>query len=213
MENRHCQCVWMSFRTDASGYTFTIGAAGRNLRKSVKKIAKNGILNVMSEDGKNAVLVICLGLAAGLLLKLFVVDVLHVSGRSMWPALRDGDTLVVNKLAYGLARPYGERLLVQWREPLAGDVVIYLYDNKIVVKRCVATGGEHLAYSSDTVYTLTVGGTRIPLTDAQYQQLKDIDAVPDGYILAVGDNYEESVDSRTYGFVPVRNVLGKVLCR
>lgn len=168
---------------------------------------------MMSDDKKNAVFIICIGLAAGLFLKLFVVDILHVSGTSMQPALKDGDTLVVNRLAYGIAPPYGEKLLVQWREPKAGDVVIYLYDNKIVVKRCVAVGGDHLAYSSDTVYTFTAGGKQIPLTDAQYRQLKDIDTVPDGYILAVGDNYEESVDSRTYGFVPVRNVLGKVLCR
>lgn len=168
---------------------------------------------MMSDDKKNAVFIICIGLAVGLFLKLFVVDILHVSGTSMLPALRDGDTLLVNRLAYGIAQPYGEKLLVQWREPKAGDIVIYLYDNKIVVKRCVATGGEHLAYSSDTVYTLAVGDKRIPLTDAQYQRFKDIDTVPDGYILAVGDNYEESVDSRTYGFVSVRNVLGKVLCR
>ena len=44
-------------------------------------------------------------------------------------------------------------------------------------------------------------------------RLKDAAQVPDGYILAVGDNYEVSVDSRDYGFVSVKNVLGKVLCK
>lgn len=171
----------------------------------------------MASEKKNpyagTVFIICIGLAIGLVLKLFVVDVLHVSGTSMTPALKDGDTLLVNKLAYGMVQPYGEKLLIQWKKPRAGDVVIYLYNNKIVVKRCVAIGGEHLAYSGDTVYTLHVGETHIPLTDAQYQNLKDIDTVPEGYILAIGDNYEESVDSRTYGFVSIRNILGKVVCR
>ena len=35
--------------------------------------------------------------------------------------------------------------------------------------------------------------------------------VPEGYVLAIGDNYSQSIDSRTYGFVPVKNILGKVL--
>ena len=164
----------------------------------------------MSEDKKNIVFIICAGLFIGLVLKLFVIDVLHVSGRSMYPALKDGDTLIVNKLAYGLIQPYGEKLLVQWREPKVNDIIIYLYNNKIVVKRCVAVGGQRLAYSADTMYTLIVGEKQIPLTESQYNNLKDCITVPEGYVLAIGDNYEESVDSRTYGFVSVRNILGKV---
>ena len=51
----------------------------------------------------------------------------------------------------------------------------------------------------------------IPLTEQQYLNLKDIKKVPEGRILAVGDNYIESVDSRDYGFVSTANVLGKAL--
>ena len=167
----------------------------------------------MSEDKKKLVYITCIGLLIGLFLKLFVVDVLYVSGTSMTPALQNGNRLVVNKLAYGIVRPYGEKLLVQWASPKVNDIVIYLYNNKIVVKRCVATGGETLAYSDDTVYTLIVGEKHIPLSEVQWQNLKDIHSVPQGYILAIGDNYEESVDSRTYGFVSERNILGRVICR
>ena len=94
-----------------------------------------------------------------------------------------------------------------------GDVVIYLYNNKIVVKRCVACEGQSLEYSSNPIYTVKVGDNEIPLTESQYMRLKDAAQVPEGYILAVGDNYEVSVDSRDYGFVSVKNVLGKVLCK
>lgn len=155
----------------------------------------------------------CIGLLAGALIKFCIIDILHVSGRSMLPALTDGSTLIVNKLAYGLNLPYGGRLLVQWAEPKADDIVIYLYDNKIVVKRCVATAGTPLEYSDNPVYTLRTGGREITLSESQYQNMKTSTVVPAGYILAVGDNYDESVDSRTYGFVSTRNVLGKVLCR
>ncbi|MCR5725802.1 MAG: signal peptidase I [Treponema sp.] len=160
---------------------------------------------------KSFVLIICIGLIIGALIKYCVVDVLHVSGRSMSPALKDGDTLIVNKLAYGLNIPYGGRLLFQWAEPAPGDIVIYLYNNKIVVKRCVAVSGTPLEYSVFPQYTLHVGDTAISLTETQFQNMKSSTQVPDGYILAIGDNYAESVDSRTYGFVAVHNMLGKVV--
>ncbi len=162
---------------------------------------------------KSFVLLICIGLVIGALIKYCVIDVLHVSGRSMSPALEDGDTLIVNKLAYGLNIPYGGRLLFQWAAPQEDDIVIYLYNNKIVVKRCVACAGTPLEYSTNPLYTLHVGDKHIPLTEQQYLALHTCQAVPDGYILAIGDNYAESVDSRTYGFVHVHNMLGKVVSR
>lgn len=133
----------------------------------------------------------------------------------MIPALHDGDKIFVNKLAFGIVEPYGEKLLIQWAKPKTGDIVIYLYDDKIVVKRCVAVSGDKLEYSSDSDYNfiLKTNGKEIPLTQSQFENLKNADKVPDGYILAVGDNYAESVDSRTYGFVSVKNVLGKVICK
>ena len=91
------------------------------------------------------------------------------------------------------------------------DIIIYLYDNKIVVKRCVAVAGDSLDYSADSQYILFTGGNEIALTAEQYDCMKNSAVVPEGYVLAIGDNYSQSIDSRTYGFVPVKNILGKVL--
>lgn len=157
--------------------------------------------------------IIIIGLCIGILLKLFVIDILHVSGTSMVPVLKDHSVVIVNKLAYGIVQPTGGKLTVQWAKPKQGDVVIYLYDNKIVVKRCVATAGTPLEYSTDPVYTLHVGDKKITLTETQYHRIKDSTAVPQGYILAIGDNYAVSVDSRMYGFVSEKNILGRVLCK
>jgi len=154
-----------------------------------------------------------IGIMLGIILKLFVIDFLHVSGISMEGTIHNGSVILVNKLAYGLVKPGSSKLLFQWSEPRTGDIVIYLYDNKIVVKRCVAVGGTHLDYLSGSEYSLRVDGKKIILTEEQYHHLKNTVSVPDGYILAIGDNYAQSVDSRTYGFVPVNNILGKVLCR
>ena len=167
----------------------------------------------LSPVNKSIILITCLGLLFGLILKLFVIEFLHVSGTSMENAIQDRSTVAVNKLAYGLVKPFSDSLLIQWKKPAVNDIVIYLYNDKIVVKRCIACEGQSLEYSENPVYTLKTGDKEIPLTENQYLRFKDIPQVPEGYILAVGDNYGVSVDSRDYGFVSVKNVLGRVLCK
>lgn len=169
--------------------------------------------NGLSGTSKSLIFILCAGLFAGVFIKLFVFDILHVSGHSMEPAIQDKSTLAVNKLAFGLAIPWSDHLLIQWHKPKPDDVIIYLYNNKIVVKRCVAVSGQLLEISSLPLYTLKVGDKNIPLTEEQFLKLQGCTSVPEGYFLAIGDNYEQSVDSRNYGFVSERNVLGKVLCR
>ena len=179
----------------------------------MRYIRKNMNDKPLSKSTQNALLIICLGIFLGFFLKMFVIDILHVSGVSMEGAIKDGSVVAVNKLAYGLVKPWSNHLLVKWAGVRRGDCVIYLYNNKIVVKRCVAVSGELLEYSAKPVYTLKTGDKNIPLTQLQYLNLSASTKVPEGYILAVGDNYEKSVDSRDYGFVREDNVLGKVLCR
>lgn len=156
---------------------------------------------------------IVIGVLSGFFLKFFVIDVLHIYGTSMEPAFTNEDKILVNKLAYGLNVPFGDKICIKWASPKPGDVIIYMYDNKIVIKRCVATGGTALEYSYSSGYNLIIGDKNIPLTELQYHRMKESLCVPQGMILAVGDNYSESIDSRTYGFVPEENILGKVICR
>ncbi|MBQ9631206.1 MAG: signal peptidase I, partial [Treponema sp.] len=129
---------------------------------------------------------IFLGLAIGIIIKLFIFDILHIKGKSMEPAIRDNSIVFVNKLAYGLVKPGSRFFFTQWSEPKTGDVVIYLYDNKIVVKRCVATGGTNLDFSSNSEYSMTVGEKTISLTKEQFDSFQNCKTVPEGFILALG---------------------------
>lgn len=143
--------------------------------------------------------------------KLFVFDILSVEGGSMEPSLHDGENIFVSKLSYGLVNPFGSSTFIHWRDAKKGDIVVYLYNSNYVVKRCVAVEGETIAISDETPYTLTVGGATYPLTPMQRALMEGSGRVPEGTILAVGDNYDASIDSRTYGFVPQEDLLGKVL--
>ncbi len=152
-----------------------------------------------------------LGIALGLLLKFFVLDIVHISGSSMEPTFKEGDAVLVNKLAYGLVKPFGSVILFHWNEPKSGDIVLYMHEGKLVIKRCVATASFPLDYSYDTGYTLCVNGQFFPLSEAQYKNMALVNQVPDGMIFAVGDNPDASIDSRDYGFIPLYNVLARVI--
>ena len=156
-------------------------------------------------------LCILVGLSVGILLKIFVFDIKRVEGVSMEPCLKQGSYIIENKLAYGLVKPSGTSFFIKWASPEKNDIVLYYYNNHTVVKRCVAVENEKLEIYEDSGYSLRVGEKEIPLTEEQYHRIRHSECVPEGMILAVGDNYEESVDSRDYGFVSVRNITGKVL--
>ena len=164
-----------------------------------------------SERKDNFLLLLIIGAAAGLLIKLFAVDILRISGKSMEPSISDGSFAFVNKLAYGIAVPFKGEFLIQWSEPQKGDAIIYLHNDKIVVKRCAAVAGEHLDFLSEQEYSLAVNGNKIPLTESQYEGLKPFSIVHAGYVLALGDNLSQSIDSRDYGFISVKNITGKII--
>ena len=164
-------------------------------------------------DSKPPFLILLTGICIAFFIKFFVFDILRIQGTSMEPKFSDGKFVLLNKLAYGLCKPFGGSLIFSWERPKEDDVVIYLYQDHYVIKRCVATEGAPLEYSTERGYTLLVGEKLIPLTEKQFHLIKNSNAVPEGTILAIGDNYNSSVDSRDYGFIPVKNVIGKILCK
>lgn len=153
------------------------------------------------------------GVCIGILLKIFAVDIVRVSGESMAPALKNGSFICINKLAYGIALPLQSVLLIRWAKPHAGEIITYVHDGKTVVKRCAATEGTVLEFSSGFKYGVTVGEKVYPLTERQYQRIKFDTVVPENTVLAIGDNSGFSVDSRDYGFVPIDGILGRAVLR
>ena len=56
-----------------------------------------------------------------------------------------------------------------------------------------------------------MGNKKIKLTQEQFSKMHQFKKVPDGYILVIGDNYNNSVDSRDYGFISEKNVIGRII--
>lgn len=151
------------------------------------------------------------GLLIGLFLKLFVFDFLKISGKSMEPTLSSGNHIVINKATYGIQNPFTKEYYFTWKSPKKNDVVTFLNDNKIVVKRCVLTEGDSLEILVDSGYHIIINNQKVPLSEFQYLQFAGTKTVPSGYIFVLGDNFLYSVDSRDYGFVSTKSIKGKAI--
>lgn len=160
----------------------------------------------------NLPLCILIGIALAVAIKVFILDFYRVSGRSMEPSIKDNSLIAANKTAYGLQNPFKPELLFSWKKPKKGQKVLYMYQNYWVVKRCVAVSGDTLSYDcQNDKYYLIIDELKIPLTATQYHKLWTTKTVPEDFILAIGDNALLSHDSRDYGFVPIKNIVAKVL--
>ena len=142
-----------------------------------------------------------------------------VSGESMYPTLDDKDYLILNRISYKVGKPVLEGACRMIQE---GDIVVFktnLVDGetgkkKDLIKRVIATEGDRIKISNSKVY---VNGKLLnePYIHNNYTS-GDIDTVvPKGKLFAMGDNRENSNDSRfpDVGMVDEDEVLGKVMVR
>ena len=135
----------------------------------------------------------------------FVMQVARVEGQSMAPTLADQDRLIVNKLSYRL------------RAPQRGDIVMLYYPldpDKSYVKRVIAEEGDSVRVVDGRVYVNDVA-MRDDFVPAEYRSHDDWgpQVIPEGYYFVMGDHRNGSSDSRHWGFVPKKYIIGKVQVR
>jgi len=135
----------------------------------------------------------------------FGFQVARVEGQSMAPTLADQDRLIVNKLAYRIG------------DPRRGDIVMLYYPinpEKSFVKRVIAEENDVVRIVDGRVYV-----NDVPLRDDYVQpEFRSHDdfgpqVVPEGYYFVMGDHRNSSSDSRHWGMVPKKYVIGKVQVR
>lgn len=149
-------------------------------------------------------------------LRTFVGEASVVPTGSMEGTILVGDHLFLNKLLYGPEIP-----LVNWRLPMLktihrGDIVVFRYPRNLeetFLKRVTAVGGDRVEIRDRVVYVNSqpldepYAVHRAPLRSA-YEEMGQV-VVPQGSLFVMGDNRDNSSDSREWGFVPVANVIGE----
>ena len=131
-----------------------------------------------------------------------VVQLARIQGHSMEPTLRDGQRVLVNKAAYRLG------------EPRVRDVVMFYYPlrpEKALIQRVIATEGDQVRIVGGRVYRNDVMEND-SFVQADYRSHDDWgpQVIPEGYYFVMGDHRNNSSDSRHWGFVPKKYIVGRI---
>ncbi|MBM3268331.1 MAG: signal peptidase I [Candidatus Sericytochromatia bacterium] len=149
---------------------------------------------------------VAIGLA--LLVRATVAEARYIPSDSMLPTLEKGDRLIVEKISY------------HFSEPHRGDIVVFYppkdsefgKSGNAFIKRVVALPGERIGVSDGKVF---VNGK----AQSEPYELEPPDyempprEVPPGHVFVMGDNRNNSMDSHVWGFLPVKNIIGKATVR
>jgi len=173
------------------------------------------------------------------LLRGFIVEPFRIPSGSMLPSLYIGDFILVNKFAYGIKLPIVNTKIVEFSSPQRGDIVVFRYPrdpNLDYIKRVIGLPGDHIAYYNKVLYVNGkpverefIGQYKGPgqtfaseyveklqdykhsmlLLPARPNNLQGEYIVPEATYFVMGDNRDNSNDSRVWGPVPESNLLGK----
>jgi signal peptidase I len=166
---------------------------------------------------------LAVALLLALVIRTFVVQAFKIPSGSMLPTLQIGDHILVNKFLYGprLEIPLTQVSLGQLpglRKPRPGDVVVFIWPkdrSKDFIKRVVAVEGETIEIRNRQI--LIDGQPRDdPHATWATQRGGPSDrygpfTVPAGHVFVMGDNRDQSYDSRFWGPVPLDDIKGKAL--
>ncbi|MDY6822393.1 MAG: signal peptidase I [Thermodesulfobacteriota bacterium] len=186
----------------------------------MKTEEKRAQKDTAEEDGKKSAVrenveAILVAVLLALLIRTFIVQAFKIPSGSMIPTLRVGDHILVNKFVYGLDIPFLNIPVYPGDTPQRGDIIVFKYPedpDKDFIKRVIGVGGDIVAMKGRDVY---VNGHRMTEDYAIYQETRGRRGgmapvkVPPGKLFVMGDNRDNSHDSRFWGFVDLQAVRGK----
>jgi signal peptidase I len=161
-------------------------------------------------------------LLLALVIRAFIIQAFKIPSGSMIPTLLIGDHILVNKFIYGTKIPFSDRSILVFKKPEKGDIIVFKFPEdpkKDFIKRVIAAGGDSLEERNKIIY---VNGKEIkepyayhgdsfirPRGDPRDNFGPLI--VPENKVFVMGDNRDQSFDSRYWGFVDVKAIKGKAL--
>ncbi|MGA2734591.1 MAG: signal peptidase I [Syntrophobacteraceae bacterium] len=172
------------------------------------------------KEARQTLETIVIAILIALFIRTFIVQSFYIPSGSMEPSLLPGDYILVSKFIYGIRIPFVNVRMFSYKEPKRGDVIVFVYPkdpSKDFIKRVIGVQGETVRIIEGKIYI-----NDMPISDPWgYFDKKEppgfIEAVenfgplvvPDHCLFVMGDNRNDSEDSRFWGVVPPGNVLGE----
>ena len=161
-----------------------------------------------------------------LLIRAFVVEPVIVNGVSMEDTLLDGQRLIIYKLGYFFHPPErGDIIVLQYRKGLVGDIPFlknFDFLNRVLpsvmeidyIKRVIAVPGDKIDIKDGRVYVNDKELDEKYTRGETHKQLMDFpQVVPENTVFVMGDNRQNSRDSRIIGFIEFNRIKGKAVLR
>lgn len=160
-------------------------------------------------------------LILALIIRAFVVQAFKIPSGSMLPTLLIGDHILVNKFIYGTKIPFTDKRILQFTKPQRGDIVVFRYPedpDRDFIKRIVAIEGDIIGGMNKKVVL-----NREILKEPYIQHTDNSNnigdilqrdnfgpyLVPKGKVFVMGDNRDQSYDSRFWGYLDIKGIKGK----
>jgi signal peptidase I len=164
---------------------------------------------------------IIIAILIALFIRTFIVQAFKIPSGSMKPTLQIGDHILVNKFLYGVKIPFVRKTLIPLGKPERGDIVVFIYPedrSKDFIKRVIAVEGDTVEIRNKKIFLngkpaddkhgVYADSVIFPASIQPRDNFGPV-TVPKDTIFTMGDNRDQSYDSRFWGFVDLKDVMGK----
>jgi len=164
---------------------------------------------------------ILVAVVLALFIRTFVVQAFKIPSGSMKQTLQIGDHILVNKFIYGVKMPFVDKVVIPVKDPRRGEIVVFKFPedpDKDFIKRVVGVAGDEIKIHNKKVFVngkplnhdfgIYVDPRIFPPSAEPRDNFGPI-TVPPNALFVMGDNRDQSYDSRYWGFVDLSAVKGK----
>lgn len=195
------------------------------IKRSIKDEARTKKKSGLREN----IEAILVAIVLALFIRTFVIQAFKIPSGSMKQTLLIGDHILVNKFIYGVKVPFSKTTIIPFKKPKHGDIVVFKFPidpEKDFIKRVVGLAGDKVEIRNKQVFVNNIKA------DSSFAQFTDSfmvpgcppgsrkDApcrkdnfgpikVPENQLFVMGDNRDQSFDSRFWGFVDLKAVSGE----
>jgi signal peptidase I len=191
--------------------------------------SKSTLFNSLKENQSIIIFILLM-----LVFRSAIADWNDVPTGSMQPTIVEGDRIFINKIAYDLRMPFSLHSLIKFADPKANDIIVFesKVAKKRLVKRVIGIPGDTVSMSNNK---LLINGQALSYNELSQSKQQTIltegsehsshkirlnainsnlanfslVTVPDNHYLVLGDNRDNSADSRAIGFVPRAEIIGR----